>query len=120
VWLVVGRRRRYESTEVDERHRHRYEVNIEKVPALEAVGLKFVGRNSDSTGERMEVIELDGHPFYVGCQYHPEFLSRPGRASPPFLGLLLAASGQLDEWKSSEEARERFRVDDPFADCYCR
>ena len=49
---------------VDERHRHRYEVNIDKVPALEAKGLKFVGR--DTTGERMEVIELDDHPFYVG------------------------------------------------------
>jgi CTP synthase len=104
----------YGDTEVDERHRHRYEVNIDKVPELEAKGLKFVGR--DTTGERMEVIELDDHPYYVGTQYHPEFLSRPGRASPPFLGLLLAASGQLDEWKSSEEAKDKFRVEDPFAE----
>ena len=104
----------YGDTEVDERHRHRYEVNIDKVPELEAKGLKFVGR--DTTGERMEVIELEGHPYYVGCQYHPEFLSRPGRASPPFLGLLLAASGQLDEWKGSEDAKEKFRVEDPFAE----
>ena len=106
----------YGDTEVDERHRHRYEVNIDKVPELEAKGLKFVGR--DTTGERMEVIELDDHPFYVGTQYHPEFLSRPGRASPPFLGLMLAASGQLEEWKSSEEAKAKFRVEDPFAESY--
>jgi CTP synthase len=66
----------------------------------------------------MEVIELDDHPYYVGTQYHPEFLSRPGRASAPFLGLLLAASGQLEEWKSSDEAKEKFRVQDPFAEDY--
>ena len=77
---------------VDERHRHRYEINPDLVDQIEAAGLKFVGK--DDSGQRCEIFELDGHPYYVGVQYHPEFKSRPGRPSPPFLGLLLASSGQ--------------------------
>jgi CTP synthase len=50
----------------------------------------FVGK--DETGQRCEIFELAGHPYYVGVQYHPEFKSRPGRPSPPFLGLLMAAA----------------------------
>eukprot|EP00549_Striatella_unipunctata_P001387 CAMPEP_0118683550 /NCGR_PEP_ID=MMETSP0800-20121206/6115_1 /TAXON_ID=210618 ORGANISM="Striatella unipunctata, Strain CCMP2910" /NCGR_SAMPLE_ID=MMETSP0800 /ASSEMBLY_ACC=CAM_ASM_000638 /LENGTH=309 /DNA_ID=CAMNT_0006580087 /DNA_START=335 /DNA_END=1264 /DNA_ORIENTATION=+ len=84
--------------EVDERHRHRYEVNPEKVDDIHDAGLKFVGR--DETGTRMEVAELprSKHPYYVGVQYHPEFQSRPLNPSPPFLGLVKAACGQLDEY----------------------
>ena len=74
----------------DERHRHRYEVNIDYVPALEEKGLQFVGR--DTTGERMEVLELKGHPFFVGAQYHPEFKSRPLQPSPLFYGFICAAA----------------------------
>ena len=77
---------------VDERHRHRYEVNPELIKQIEEAGLKYVGK--DETGQRCEIMELDGHPFFVGTQYHPEFKSRPGRPSPPFLGLLMAACGQ--------------------------
>ncbi|CAM9315818.1 unnamed protein product [Phaeothamnion confervicola] len=79
-----------EAAVVKERHRHRYEVNPDKVPALEAAGLRFVGRNRDATGERMEVLELpaDTHPFFVAAQYHPEFKSRPGKPSPLFMGFL--------------------------------
>ena len=76
---------------VDERHRHRYEVNPDIIEQIEAAGLKFVGK--DETGQRCEIFELDGHPYYVGVQYHPEFKTRPGKPSPPFLGLLMAASG---------------------------
>ncbi|CAN0386890.1 unnamed protein product [Ascophyllum nodosum] len=84
--------------EVLERHRHRYEVNPEKIAAIEAGGLEFVGR--DESGLRMEIAEIprSRHPYYVGTQYHPEFLSRPLEPSPPFLGLILAASGQMDAW----------------------
>eukprot|EP00124_Ichthyophonus_hoferi_P005527 Ihof_evm1s825 gene=Ihof_evmTU1s825 len=71
-----------------ERHRHRYEVNPEMVPELEKNGMRFVGR--DETGKRMEIMELDNHPFYVAVQYHPELLSRPLRPSPVFLGFVLA------------------------------
>jgi len=82
-----------EGDSVDERHRHRYEVNPDMIEAIEAAGLVFVGK--DETGQRCEIFELEGHPYYVGVQYHPEFKSRPGRPSPPFLGLLKAATGQL-------------------------
>ena len=75
---------------VNERHRHRYEVNPDIIEDIEASGLKFVGK--DETGQRCEIFELDDHPYYVGVQYHPEFKSRPGRPSPPFLGLLMAAA----------------------------
>ena len=77
---------------VDERHRHRYEVNPELIEDIEAAGLVYVGK--DETGQRCEIMELEGHPYFVGTQYHPEFKSRPNRPSPPFLGLLKAAVGQ--------------------------
>jgi CTP synthase len=48
----------------------------------------------DETGQRCEIMELEDHPYYVGTQYHPEFKSRPGRPSPPFLGLLKASIGE--------------------------
>ncbi|GAB2282218.1 hypothetical protein Dimus_016767 [Dionaea muscipula] len=78
---------------VDERHRHRYEVNPDVVSALEEAGLRFVGK--DESGKRMEILELPSHPFYVGVQFHPEFKSRPGRPSALFLGLILAAKEHL-------------------------
>ncbi|KAI9261542.1 class I glutamine amidotransferase-like protein [Phascolomyces articulosus] len=78
---------------VDERHRHRYEVNPEHVSTFETAGLKFIGR--DESGERMEIVELDDHPFFVGCQYHPEYLTRPLKPAPLFHGLISAAIGQL-------------------------
>ena len=55
----------------------------------------------DESGTRMEIVELApdvGHPYYVAAQFHPEFKSRPGRPSPLFLGLILAATGKLDAW----------------------
>merc|ERR1711957_786589 len=82
---------------VPERHRHRYEVNPDKADELHAAGLAFVGR--DETDTRMEVAELPRavHPYYVGCQYHPEFKSRPLKPSPPFHGLLLASCGMFED-----------------------
>ena len=76
---------------VDERHRHRYEVNPDLIEKIEGAGLIFVGK--DDSGKRCEIMELENHPYFVGTQYHPEFKSRPSRPSPPFLGLLMAASG---------------------------
>lgn len=76
---------------VDERHRHRYEINPKYVSQLEEAGLKFVGTDEEAT--RMEVVELENHPYYVGVQYHPEYLSRPLKPSPPFMGLILASLG---------------------------
>ena len=84
---------------VSERHRHRYEVNPDLVEEIDSAGLKFVGKDYE-TRSRMEIAELSRsiHPYFVGCQYHPEFLSRPLSPSPPFLGLLLASSGMLHEY----------------------
>jgi len=81
------------ATAFDERHRHRYEVNMAYVKQFEENGMNFVGR--DTSGERMEVLELPTsvHPFFVGAQYHPEFKSRPNKPSPLFVGLLQAACG---------------------------
>ncbi|KAG1714820.1 CTP synthase 1-B [Nymphon striatum] len=81
---------------IQERHRHRYEVNPEYVPEFEAKGMKFCGR--DEEGKRMEIMELEGHPYYVGVQFHPEYISRPMKPSPPYLGLILASSGKLDDY----------------------
>lgn len=80
---------------VNERHRHRYEVDPTKIDALEAAGLTFVAK--DSKGERMEVFEVAKNNYYVGCQYHPEYLSKVLGPSKPILGLVAAASGQLEE-----------------------
>ncbi|KAJ1833907.1 CTP synthase ura7, partial [Coemansia sp. RSA 2711] len=88
--------------EVHERHRHRYEVNPKIVDDLESKGLHFVGRDAE-TGERMEILELADHPYFVAAQYHPEYLTRPLNPSPPFLGLLLAASGQLDAYLAGQD-----------------
>ena len=81
----------YNSKLVEERHRHRYEVNNSYRPKLEAAGLIFSGTSPD--GHLVEFVELPEsvHPFYVGTQAHPEFKSRPTRPHPLFVGLVKAA-----------------------------
>ncbi|PHU26634.1 CTP synthase 1 [Capsicum chinense] len=79
---------------VDERHRHRYEVNPDMVQQFEDAGLSFTGK--DKSGRRMEIVELPNHPYFIGVQFHPEFKSRPGKPSAVFLGLIAAACGQLE------------------------
>lgn len=78
-----------------ERHRHRYEVNKACVPAFESEGLIFTGQ--DDRAQRMEIFEIGSHPYYIGCQFHPEFKTSPARPAPLYLGLVLAASGRLHE-----------------------
>lgn len=74
-----------------ERHRHRFEFNINYKPQFEEAGLLFVGH--DETATRMEIVELPEslHPFFVGVQFHPEFLSRPLSPAPLFIGLIRAS-----------------------------
>ncbi|WP_290525325.1 CTP synthase [Alcanivorax sp.] len=79
----------YGSTHIVERHRHRYEVNNNYLPALEAAGLKIVGRSVD--GELVEVIEVADHPWFVACQFHPEFTSTPRDGHGLFRGYVEAA-----------------------------
>ncbi|MDG6221217.1 MAG: CTP synthase (glutamine hydrolyzing), partial [Candidatus Thermoplasmatota archaeon] len=74
----------YGSTEIHERHRHRYEVNPEYINQFEKAGWLFSGR--DTEDRRMEIGELDGHPFFVASQFHPEFKSRPEKPAPLYLG----------------------------------
>lgn len=80
---------------ISERHRHRYEVNPAYIDRLTAKGLSFVGK--DESGERMEILELKGHPWFVGVQFHPEYLSRVLRPSKPYLGFVAASCGCLDQ-----------------------
>ena len=77
--------------EVNERHRHRYEVNPEYIEQLEKAGLVFSGRSP--SGILMEVAELprDKHPFFLGTQFHPELLSRPLQPHPLFMAFVKAA-----------------------------
>ncbi|KAJ5611211.1 CTP synthase [Penicillium lagena] len=82
-------------SQIGERHRHRYEVNPAMIEELEKAGLTFVGK--DSKGERMEIIEIRDHPWFVGVQFHPEYLSRVLDPSRSFLGFFAAAAGCLDE-----------------------
>ena len=74
---------------IRERHRHRYEVNNELLPQLEAAGLIVAGRTMD--GELVEIVELRDHPWMVAAQFHPEFTSRPNRPSPLFRDFVGAA-----------------------------
>ncbi|KAF9226343.1 CTP synthase [Gyrodon lividus] len=94
-----------------ERHRHRYEVNPEEVPRLESSGLIFVGK--DERGERMQILELKDHPFFVGLQPHPELCSRPLNPSPPFLGFIAAACGVSVLEEQLEEQMQNFKPPHP-------
>ena len=94
---------------VDERHRHRYEVNPTFVPELEKYGMRFPGQSED--GDRMEVMELDNHPYFVAVQYHPEYISRPSKPSAPYLGLILASTGKLKTFLDSKSTSLQYKLD---------
>ena len=79
----------YRKVIVVERHRHRYEVNTNLLPILQKAGLKVVGRSMD--GSLVEVIEIENHPWFVACQFHPEFKSTPRDCHPLFKGFVRAA-----------------------------
>jgi len=81
--------RLYGSRVVRERHRHRYEFNQKYLRIFEASGMIFSG--SSDSGRRMEIAEIPAHPFYMAVQYHPEFISRPGKPEPVFRGFISAA-----------------------------
>lgn len=76
----------YGTEVVMERHRHRYEINNDYIEILTKAGLMFSGTSPDRT--LMEIIELPNHPWFVACQFHPEFKSRPDKPHPLFKGLL--------------------------------
>ena len=78
----------YGSTEAHERHRHRYEVNLDYLEILKKNGLVFSGKSAD--GRRMETLELPSHFFFFASQFHGEFKSRPGKPSPEYRGFIRA------------------------------
>ncbi len=88
----------YGSTEISERHRHRYEYNREYEPLLTGAGLKITGSSPDQT--YVEVVELANHPWFLGCQFHPEFKSRSLEPHPLFRDFVAAAHA----WKRGHRA----------------
>ena len=82
----------YGTNEIEERHRHRYEVNFAYKEKLEAAGLVFSGLSPD--GILPEIVEIPGHPWFIGVQYHPELKSRPFEPHPLFAGFVAAALKQ--------------------------
>jgi CTP synthase len=85
----------YGATAVAERHRHRYEVNNHYLPRIEGAGL-VVGAwaKSATAGDLCEMVELPDHPWFFGCQFHPEFTSNPRRGHPLFVSFVRAALEQ--------------------------
>jgi CTP synthase len=85
----------YGVAEISERHRHRYEFNNDYREALSAKGLRITGLSPDN--RLVEIVEISGHPWFLGCQFHPEFRSRPLSPHPlfrDFIGAALAYSRQ--------------------------
>jgi len=92
-------RKLYGSPEVSERHRHRYEVNPSYFDSLEQAGMKISGRSPD--GKLAEMIELNSHPYFVACQFHPEFKSKPLLPHPLFSAFIKAALEYASKGKST-------------------
>jgi CTP synthase len=82
----------YGTTEISERHRHRYEVNMGYRERLEAKGMRFAGLSPD--GLLPETVEYPDHPWFIGVQYHPELKSRPFEPHPLFASFIEAAKAQ--------------------------
>ena len=82
----------YGQSSIHERHRHRYEVNNHYVEQIESAGLNIAGKSKDKN--LVEVIEINEHPWFVGCQFHPEFTSNPRDGHPLFKGFIEAANNQ--------------------------
>ncbi|HSW93181.1 MAG TPA: CTP synthase [Gammaproteobacteria bacterium] len=87
--------RLYNQDVILERHRHRYEVNNTLLPQITAAGLKVSGRSEQ--GDLVEMIELPDHPWFTGCQFHPEFTSSPRDGHPLFTGLIEAAKAYQEK-----------------------
>jgi CTP synthase len=85
----------YKQEIITERHRHRYEVNNTFIGQLEAAGLKVSGRSMD--GSLVEMVEIEDHPWFVACQFHPEFTSTPRAGHGLFEGFVDAAVIQAEK-----------------------
>jgi len=94
----------YGQTEISERHRHRYEFNREYEGTLTAGGLRISGSTPDGT--YVEMIEIPGHPYFIGCQFHPEFKSKPLEPHPLFRAFIGAAYEHGTKHRAAKEAAE--------------
>ncbi len=99
----------YGATEISERHRHRYEFNREYEPVLTGGGLRITGSTPDGT--YVEIVEIPDHPYFLGCQFHPEFKSKPLEPHPLFSAFIQAsyASGHARREGKIQEEIEMFR-----------
>jgi CTP synthase len=99
----------YGETEISERHRHRYEFNREYEALLTGAGLRITGSTPDGT--YVEIVEIPGHPYFLGCQFHPEFKSKPLEPHPLFSAFIFASYENRSVRRSRRQAEEleRFR-----------
>jgi CTP synthase len=89
----------YQVQTIQERHRHRYEFNNAFLDVLTEKGLIVTGKSPD--GELVEIVEIKDHPWFLGCQFHPEFKSVPRRPHPLFVSFIRASLNQARGKKSS-------------------
>ena len=97
--------RTYGEPEISERHRHRYEVNQKYLAQLQEGGLVVSGMSPD--GKFVEMVELEDHPWYLGCQFHPEYKSKPTEPHPLFVSYISAALGEHERRQDPARIRER-------------
>jgi CTP synthase len=98
----------YGVQDISERHRHRYEVNQKYLETLRGHGLVVSGMSPD--GKFVEMVELPGHPWFLGCQFHPEYKSKPTEPHPLFVSYIKAALGERSRREQPERVRERVAV----------
>ena len=100
--------RAYGTTEISERHRHRYEFNREYEPVLTGAGLRLSGTTPDAT--YVEIVEIPTHPFFLACQFHPEFKSKPLEPHPIFRDFIAASYKHRARANSSAEPSAKIAV----------
>eukprot|EP00744_Colponema_vietnamica_P005056 GILI01007448.1.p1 GENE.GILI01007448.1~~GILI01007448.1.p1 ORF type:complete len:598 (-),score=181.51 GILI01007448.1:158-1951(-) len=96
------------ASSVRERHRHRYEFNMQHFEDFKAAGVRFTGSsdpNFSAEDTRIEAMELPNHPFFLAVQYHPEFITTPFDPSPPYLAFVAAAGKVAHNWSGSPCSR---------------
>jgi CTP synthase len=105
----------YGRAEISERHRHRYEFNCEYEDTLTRAGLRITGRTPD--GIYVEIVEVPDHPWFIGCQFHPEFKSKPLSPHPLFAAFIRASlDNRRQRLEPSAEAQTRVPAADPASD----
>ena len=90
---------------ISERHRHRYEFNNTYMDPLQDAGLQIAGKTLDGT--LVEVVEVPDHPWFIGCQFHPEFTSTPRDGHPLFMGFIAAANNHRRSSREDSGAGKR-------------